>query len=250
MTVPFLYLTCALSLMTGSYLMLDYSCMKRIRAFENTAREKCMLSRAVSDIEENIQSLKESLSDTDASVISSLVEGMPGIAVTASDASTALNRSFASPAFLESSPVRKYIDKKGEDAFTEYGWINPVISGGNLSEGFPISNALPCFNIHFMDPDFLRAVLEYSGIKEPEKKAALLTESLDENTSVREAAQVLGISEGHPFFRIAGFKTLFWKVELEAERLRVSAVFAAVPEKESQEKIEKYVLVERHFSYK
>ena len=58
-------------------------------------------------------------------------------------------------------------------------------------------------------------------------------------------AELLGVGTSDPILDLIGTKTVFWKVGFETERSKVSAVFAAVPEKESQKKIEKYILVKK-----
>ena len=94
------------------------------------------------------------------------------------------------------------------------------------------------------------AVLGYFKIKNGEQKLEQIREKLNGETSSKELAEILGISESHAVFDLIGFKTLFWKISFETDKCVCSAVFAAVPQKDNQKKIDRYILVEKDIVHK
>ncbi|UKI54643.1 MAG: hypothetical protein L6V90_08150 [Treponema succinifaciens] len=177
-----------------------------------------------------------------------------------SDASTGINKNFTSKVILKSKAISGCIEANREDIFAEYGWINPKFSGKAVIEQaekdfegkgtFPLINTFPPLNIFNMSGDFIKAVLELCRIKDAEKKTELIKGSLNPDTTIKELAEILGVGENHPVFDLLGTKTAFWKIGFETEKARACAVFAAVPEKENQRKIEKYILAEKKTFFK
>jgi len=212
------------------------------------------------DIEEKLQELKEYPSDIDECQILSLISMECDYEITVKDVSTGINENFVSSEILEDESVRRYMTLNEEAALTEYGWINPRFADKSVFDeilldfenknAFPLINNTPPLNIHFMTDDFIMAVLEYFKIKNREQKLEQIREKLNAETTSKELAEILGISESHSVFDLIGFKTLFWKISFETDKCGCNAVFAAVPQKDNQRKIDRYILVEKDIAYK
>lgn len=244
---------------TLSFCMLAAANEKIMGSYKKTVSERKKVDAIVYDMEEKIQPLKDSPSDADEREVSFLLEAACDYRLTVMDASTGINKNFAAETFLKNKAINDYITETGDEAFVEYGWMNPKLSDKAVLEQaakdfesgtFPLANSYPPLNAHFMNESFLKAVLGFCGAKEPEKKARLLKEKLSPETGVKEMAELLGVGTSDPVLDLIGTKTVFWKVGFETESSKVSAVFAAVPEKESQKKIEKYILVKKEITSK
>lgn len=250
----------SLCLMILSFSMTVVSNEKKINSYKKAAEAKKETDLILFNIEKSLQELKDYDSDADIYQISSIISGACSYDYTVKDVSTGINKNFTSDEILEEDHIRSYILSDEEDVLTEYGWINPKIAGNLVLAGcikefenkniFPLVNNLPPLNINFMSSGFIKTVLEYYKIKNSDEKSYLIGEKLNSDITVKEIAEIFEVSENHPIFDLIGFKTLFWKVSFETDRCSCDAVFAAVPQKENQKKIEKYILLEKNISYK
>lgn len=233
---------------------------KRMGSYRKLIEERKRIDSVIFDMEEKIQPLKDSPSDSDGHEILHLLSSACDYELSVSDVSTGINKNFTSKEILKNKAISDCIEINGEDIFAEYGWINPKISGKAIIEQtikdfeenntFPLVNTFPPLNIFNMSGDFIKAVLELCGIKNAEKKTEIIKDSLNPDTTTKELAEILGTGENHPVFDLLGTKTAFWKVDFETEKARACAVFAAVPKKENQRKIEKYILAEKKTFFK
>ena len=233
---------------------------KKISSYKRAVEARREANYILFNMEEKLQDLKEYPSDIDECRILSLISGECDYEITVRDVSTGINKNFVSPEILEDEGVRRYMTSSEENAFTEYGWINPRFADRTVLDEisadfenkntFPLVNNAPPLNIHFMSDDFLKAVLEYFKIKNIEQKLEQIRKKLNADTTNKELAEILEISGEHAVFDLIGFKTLFWKISFETDRCRCNAVFAAVPQKDNQKKIDRYILVEKDIAHK
>lgn len=233
---------------------------KRTDSYRKLIEERKKIDSVIFDMEKRIQPLKDSPSDSDGHEIMHLLSSACDFELSVSDASTGINKNFTSKVILKSKAISGCIEADREDIFAEYGWINPKFSGKAVIEQaekdfegkgtFPLINTFPPLNIFNMSGDFIKAVLGLCRIKDAEKKTELIKGSLNPDTTIKELAEILGVGENHPVFDLLGTKTAFWKIGFETEKARACAVFAAVPEKENQRKIEKYILAEKKTFFK
>ena len=233
---------------------------RRMDSYKKLTEERKKIDAAIFDLEEKIQMLKDSQSDSDEHEILYLLSSACDFNLSVSDVSTGINKNFISKEILKNKAINDCIKANGEEIFSEYGWINPKVSDKAIVEQtskdfeekntFPLVNTFPPLNIFNMSGNFIKAVLEFCGIKDAEKKTELIKDNLNPDTTEKELAEILGTGENHPVFELLGTKTAFWKVDFETEKARACAVFAAVPEKENQRKIEKYILVEKKILFK
>jgi hypothetical protein len=243
-----------------SFVMLVAANEKKINAYRKLIDSRKETDSIVFSIEETLQVLKEYPNDIDEQYIASLISSVCDYDFTVEDVSTGINKNFASENFLENEAILQYIFSNEDSAFVEYGWINQKIVDQASLEGcikdfenkniFPLLNNLPPLNIYFMNDDFIKSVLEYSNIKNGDKKLERIRENLNAETTSKELAGILEVSENHSLFDLVGFKTIFWQISFDTDKCRCIAVFAAVPKKESQKEIDKYILVKKNTSYK
>ncbi len=250
----------SLSITALAFSMLIAANEKRIKSYKTAVEEKKKIDCIIFDIEEKIQLLKDIPSDTDEQEISFLISSVCDYNFKVFDVSTGINKNFCRKDFLTNKAIDEYITASGDKAFLEYGWINPKFSDKEVLEQiskdfcgkstYPLVNNLPPLNIHNMSIDFLTAVFKFCKIKEAEKKAEKVKERLSFSTGIKELSEILAVEENHMVFDLTGTKTVFWKVEFETKKAKAYAVFAAVPQKENQKKIEKYILVEKKAVFK
>jgi len=106
--------------------------------------------------------------------------------------------------------------------------------GRYLQETWPIINAEPWFNVNFVDPFLLEALLKYPeyAIASPEERAARLIELREQRELTRyDIALVLGIDLNHPLMQYLGTKTSFWEIVARSGGLTYTAIIARLPEK-------------------
>lgn len=250
----------SLCVITLSFCMITAANERRLESYRKDFEERKKIDSVIFNIEEKIQSLKDLPSDADEQEVCFLIAFACDYDFKVSDVSTGINRNFTAEAVLKNKVAGEYIAAAGDEAFVDYGWINPKFADKAVLEQalkdfddkdtFPLVNSLPPLNIHNMSCDFIKATLEFCGIKEAQRKAELIEEKKSFSTTAKELSEILAVSESHPVFDLIGTKTVFWKIAFETERLKAYAVFAAVPEKENQKKIEKYILVEKKSSLK
>ena len=250
----------SLCVITLSFAMIVNANEKKIYSYKKAFDARKKANKILFNIEEKLQELKEYPSDIDECQILSLISMECDYEITVKDVSIGINKNFVSPEILEDESVRRYMTLNEESALAEYGWINPRFADKTVLDeisldfenknAFPLINNTPPLNIHFMTDDFIMAVLEYFKIKNGEHKIEQIREKLNGETSSKELAKILGISESHAFFDLIGFKTLFWKISFETDKCGCSAVFAAVPQKDNQKKIDRYILVEKVIEHK
>lgn len=249
----------SLCLMTLTFCIVVTSNEKKINSYKKRIDAKKEAASLIFEIAKSLQELKESQADFDDFAISSLIENVCDYDFSIQDVSTKINKNFWSKKILENTVISEYLAENENDE-TVYSWINPNFADAKIIDDilkdfegkntFPLINNFPPLNIHFMSEDFIKAVLTFYDIKEIYKKIEALKEKSDEQTSVKELSSLLELSENHPLFDLIGFKTSFWKLNFETDKCKCTAIFAAVPNKDNQRKIEKYILVEKEVLYK
>ena len=250
----------SLCVITLSFAMIVNADGKKINSYKKTVDARKEADSIIFSIEKDLQELKEYPSDIDEYQVLSLISGECDYDIMVKDVSTGINKNFISFEILENERIYQYVISNEETAFTEYGWINPKFADKTILDGisrdfenkntFPLANNMPPLNIHFMTDEFLKAVLEYSKIKNPDRKIEIVKEKLNAETTSKELASILEIGENHSIFDLIGFKTLFWKISFETDKCSCNAIIAAVPQKDNQKKIDKYILIEKDIMYK
>ena len=250
----------SLCIIALSFCMVTSATEKQINSYDKAVKNKKEADSIIFNIEEKMQSLKYLPSDINGYEISSLISSVCKYDFKVSDVSTGINKNFTDKAILNSDAFKEFIDSNTENIFTQFNWINPKFSDRTVLEQFsndfkdndtfPVINFLPPLNIFFMKHSFIKAVLDFYDIKDSEKKTEIIEENLNSETTIKEIAEILGININSRLFDLVGTKTVFWKVCFETESLEVYAVFAAIPEKDNQKKIEKYILVKKEITSK
>lgn len=238
-----------------SFAMLVLADEKKINAYKKSIEAQKEAESVIYNIEKSLQKLKESSCDSNEAEVRALISDVIKYDFSVKDVSTGINKNFISEKIIENEAIRQYILMSEEEAFTEYGWINPKFTDISFIEKvlkdyknkniFPLVNSMPGLNIHFMSEDFIKAILKYFNIKNADEKVQKIKDNLAPETGLKEIAELLELSESHPVFELIGLKTAFWEIRFETERCNCRAVYAAVPDRENQKKIEKYILAEK-----
>jgi hypothetical protein len=98
---------------------------------------------------------------------------------------------------------------------------------------WPVINATPWFNVNFVDPFILRAVIEYPeySIADPQEKTNRLLELREEKElSSLDIAAVLGIGTNHALMHYLGVTTAFWKISAQLNNITYNVIVARIPE--------------------
>lgn len=255
MTVTF-----SLSLIILSLSMLVAANARKLNSYRNFIAARKEADAILFDLKRDFQLLKDVPCDSDSnSVLHGILARYGEYGITITDVSTGIHKNCMNENFYDSKPIRDYMAMNGEAALTEYGWIHPKHADKNILKGiiadfdgntpFPIVNTFPPYNIQFMSGEFLEAILEQCGIKNAEENARKIACLVSDETDSKKIAETIGVAETHPVFDFIGVKTVFWKIMFKTRRCDVSAVFAAVPKKDDQRNIEKYILIDKNISY-
>lgn len=246
----------SLSIMISALCIFMVSCEKKINSYKKIIEARKDADRIIKEIEVHIQQLKENKCDLDSYDIEVILKDICENDFSIKDVSTGINLKFMKEAFIKSNPINEYITVTGDNVFTEYSWINPKIADENILNNitedydskdlFPLVNNLPPLNIHNMSEDYIKAVLDFYHINTSSEKAFLIKDKTKSEISLKEIAELLEISENHPLFDWIGTKTIFWEIKFRTSKYSVNSVFAAIPEKNNQKKIEKYILIEKN----
>ena len=243
-----------------SFAMIVSTNEKKINSYKESIEARKEVDSIIFNIEKVLQFLTESPADIDQNHMVSLVSSVCNYGFKIREVSTGINKNFLDEKFLKNEAIQKYIISNEENVYVEYGWINPKFTNKQViekvsqdfenKETFPLLNDLPPLNIYFMSEDFISAVLEYYKIKNIGTKLEKIRTNLNSNMTLKELASILEINENHMIFDLIGLKSLFWKIYFETEKYNCAAVFAAVPKKEEQKTIDKYILIEKEITYK
>lgn len=250
----------SLSLVILSLSMLVAANGRKLKSYKNFVLARKEADAILSDLKRDFQILKDVPCDSDSSaVLHGILARYSEYDLTITDVSTGIHRNFMNENFYDSKPIRDYMAMEGEAAVTEYGWISPKYADKEILDGviadfegktpFPIVNTFPPYNIHFMSCGFLEAVLEHCGIKNAEENAKKTVGLISDETDIESLAEIIGVAETHPVFDFIGVKTAFWKILFGTRRCGVSAIFAAVPKKDDQRSVERYILIDKKISH-
>lgn len=219
------------------------------------------LIKLLESIEMDMQSFTEvSCDKLDSEPVRKLCLKYADCNLTIKDVSTGINKEFIKESFLEKEHVQRLIQLYGDEVLSDYGWINPSIVDIKTVQDvqkdfakedvFPIINNFPVLNIYSMNEVFIEAILKVFGINKAEEKARELYLRLSENLDIKTLAEFLEIPETNNLFNMIGTKTAFWEVCFENKGYFARVIFAAIPERDSKCKIDKYMVIEKDFTYK
>jgi hypothetical protein len=131
-----------------------------------------------------------------------------------------------------------------------------IYFGEYVYKVWPIINATPWFNVNFVDPFILRALIEYPeyGIADAPQKADHLVALREETElSVLDVAAILGIGTNHALMHYLGVTTSFWEISVQINNLTYKVTVARVPENTHSYILgeviarHRYVIVERSY---
>lgn len=173
-----------------------------------------------------------------------------------SDVSTGINKSFLSEKVKAGLETEKLVEVKGEDIIVSYGWINEKYAEESfiaalheehrMEDLFPLVCSFPFNNVNFMEEEHIEAVLKYFEIKESKKKAYEIVRKQDYGISEEQLLGILKCKKEAKVLDFLGVKTSFWELKMEVADFKINAVIAAVPDKENQRKVSKYILIKKN----
>lgn len=102
---------------------------------------------------------------------------------------------------------------------------------------FPLVNALPWWNIHFLPALILEQILAYPDYRVADagsKAARILARRETGEMSPEELRRIVGLPAGHPLYQYLGTKTWFWRVVVSAGEGTLDAVVCRLPPDSSQ----------------
>ncbi len=173
------------------------------------------------------------------------------------DVSSGINLRFMSDAFIKNESINHLIMSDPDNNLVAYGWahknmipeemknrIKTSFSIQNDEQLFPLINAFPLTNVHYLSEECIAAFLKYYDIADAEKKAADVY-ARAQRELITDIRKIIAVRKNHRIVDLLGCKTSFWKITFFYDSCVVEAVFCAVPNREEPRKIDHYKLVER-----
>ncbi|MBR0100653.1 MAG: hypothetical protein IJJ71_07705 [Treponema sp.] len=247
---------CIILILTSLFLCsFSYSSYRYSKSAAKSIQTENELVKVSKAFENDFQNLKFEGSDfPNSEPITNLMSNYARFSPSMEDISSGINTA-TFPEWILNNPKTKTLFENPLFSAKEYGWISLAEPNaktvksitdsykGKLSL-FPLVNALPLLNIHYTDLETLRIVLESSGISDSERKSNELYYKVNEAPLTNtEIAELLEVPQNHKVFAIIGAKTTFWKVTLTLDKKKCEQILAAVPKKDEQDKIEKYIVI-------
>jgi hypothetical protein len=104
--------------------------------------------------------------------------------------------------------------------------------GADFDRVYPVVNAEPLWNVHYLPERILRKILSYSalGVSDPDGVAAALV-ALRESSSLSmdELTDLTGLPESSRLHQYLGVRTWFWKIGAHASGVSLEIVAARIP---------------------
>ncbi len=120
---------------------------------------------------------------------------------------------------------------------------------GEYDKLFPVMNAEPVFNVHFIEPLLLTEFLSYPDwkIKHPAQTAELILGSRDSSELTGpELRKIIGAEENNRIYQYLGPTTWFWKITVTRGNARLEWIVARLPAED--EGAPRFLLTEERFS--
>jgi hypothetical protein len=112
--------------------------------------------------------------------------------------------------------------------------------------------AVPAWNVYFLDPFILEALLSYPAyeIKEPSKKMhSLLSARTGGALTEPQIAAILGVPATHDLLQYLGTRTWFWEIEAKTDRASLVLIAARDPRRgrSGEESRPRFIVIERRY---
>mgnify|MGYP000872147715 CR=1 FL=1 len=252
---------CSLSLMIISLSMLVLSKQKKIVSYRNMYESKREAKEVLNALEKDFQGFKEESNDNfENKTLLYILDKYAQYDVSIVDVSTGVNKRFLSSEIYNAESMQNFLTKYGEEVESDYGWIHSRHVDSDVITAlkkefekdilFPLVNQFPLYNIYFMNEDFIKTLLAIHTIEYNELKMVKLFNLLYDTSRIfekKDMCALFGITENNALFDFVGTKTTFWRVRFKTKRCFVQAVIALIVNDEN--KIEKYMIVEKHITY-
>jgi hypothetical protein len=124
-----------------------------------------------------------------------------------------------------------------------------VFLGAEFDALFPVMNAEPIYNVHFIDPLLLTELLSYPDwkIRAPSRAARLILDSRSgTELTARELRKIIGAAENNRIYQYLGATTWFWKIVVSTEKASLEIIAARLPAE--GEAAAQYLIAEERFS--
>jgi hypothetical protein len=97
---------------------------------------------------------------------------------------------------------------------------------------YPVMNAEPCMNVHFLDPLILTELLAYPALAVPhprESALAILETRTRSELSSRDLLKLVAAPDASRIYQFLGVVTWFWRLTVATRNARLELVIARVP---------------------
>jgi len=104
--------------------------------------------------------------------------------------------------------------------------------GTDYRQLYPVVNALPWWNVHYLPPLILRQILSYPGfrISDPAARADRILAACEKGeVSPKDLQSLVGAPADHIIYQYLGTVTWFWKITIVAGSDRLEAVLCRLP---------------------
>lgn len=238
-----------------------YSNQRKLSAYDAKYQAEKKMEKLLVQFEKDFQKLTTEQND---SVTTKTIQTLRGkytdYSITFEDVSTKINQRFLKPEIIQNKAIIQFIEAYGDNVLTDYGWANPecmdpaqitnLITEFKTDNLYPLIVKAPLFNIHYMNIDFITAILKLCNIQNAYEKAIeLYAEAQNDQFTIQNIQSICNVGRTHQIFNYLGTKTTFWKITLSTETATSECIYALVFDKEDTSKTDKYVLIKKQITF-
>ncbi len=260
-TPALLIVTVSLCIILSGISFMLFSRLKKIESIQKSYNTYNEMSELLEQMIVDFQSMKDEENDcVFSSEKSAFLSKYADFNLTLEDVSTGLFEENLNENFLKKESIKNLLSSPESIYRKNYGWFNERIAGNKKIEKLradfsrnnllPFVNQIPYYNVNVMDVDFLEAVLMAKNIKDSKKRAEEIYNTCGTGEmTVDELKRILKVNDSSDILQLIGLKTVFWSMSFENENYFCKAIAAGIPGKDL-DKIDKYILIERHIEKK
>jgi hypothetical protein len=121
--------------------------------------------------------------------------------------------------------------------------------GTDFDKLYPVVNAEPILNVHFVEPVVLTELISYAEwkIKRPEQTAQLLLDAReDTELTAQQLRKIINAAENNRIYQYLGTITWFWKITVSRGEARLECIVARLPSE--AEEAPRFLIIEERYS--
>lgn len=208
----------------------------------------------------NEQLVREKSDSSDCEALQSVLNNFAEYEIKIEAVSDKLNTSLLKKEILSDKGISAYLFMHPETE-GKYGYLNNNLTESSFldkiakeykvkdrSELFPLLNYLPSLNVHNIDEDLIRAVLEYCKVEDSSSKAREIYNKAQSFGGIDydQLKKIIKARDNSSVQDFLGVKTQMWKVSFSYKDIKAELIIGAVPyRRDKMREVESYRILER-----